>query len=403
MQSSFAARTGWWALISALCLGACREADDGDLSGAVDLLPSTAGAHGCTGPDQVFSGACSPACVAVVPLAMLVLAPESQIVASALSETLYATGANGQVVALDATNPALVETELAAPGAIDAFLTQIGAATPAVLSGIAVLPSFDLVLVEHTNNVLLALDLAQPGDVRLFAGEPFPGGGFADGGALVAPQARFDFDRPVQLAATDDPGAIVFVPDPGNHALRAVRNGIVETVAGTGAPFHADGDESEAAFDTPVAVTVSCSGTALVAETGAGGLGGNRVRRVMFASSDFEDSLPVEVDTVAGNGAPATVQGEGTAASLAEPMALFSTSGEDVYWIDSGTGILRRLSGSDDAVDCPLFSDCAAAVTAGGTFPAGGQLALTQTALGRFFVVAYDPIGMASTLFELTP
>jgi hypothetical protein len=40
-----------------------------------------------------------------------------------------------------------------------------------------------------------------------------------------------------------------------------------------------------------------------------------------------------------------------------------------------------------DTVDCPLWSDCAAAVLAGGHFTPGGTLSLTQTPAGGLYVL----------------
>ena len=77
---------------------ACRDSKDSGPSGE-GLVPNTAGANGCTGPDQVFT---PPQAPVAVPLATLGVGPASHVTADGSSETLYATGADATIVATDA-------------------------------------------------------------------------------------------------------------------------------------------------------------------------------------------------------------------------------------------------------------------------------------------------------------
>ncbi len=387
------------ALVLVAALAACRD-HDGAVSTAVILVPSTAGAHGCSGPDQVFVPPQTPG--VIVP-AVLSVSLASQLTADATSETLFATGAGGQVVSFDVSGAPL-ETELVAPGVVAALLGTVGIATAPVVSGIAVLDADTLLVVEQTSNTILAVDRNTLDTVTFFAGAPDENGGFANGFASgpLTPKARFDFDRSTQICPTDDPaggGGRVYVADPGNHAIRVVSGGFVTTVAGTGAAFFLDGQIPGVGFDTPTGLSVRCSGTLLITEQGGGAfLAGNRLRQAILEEPGFFGGGGL-VETLAGDGVNATIAGEGTLAQLARPVSPLATALDDTYWIDSDTGILRRMSGPGDTVDCPLWASCAAAVVGGGNFTPGGVVSLTQTPAGVLFVLDAS----AGTLLRVTP
>ncbi|HTF91231.1 MAG TPA: hypothetical protein VK843_22655 [Planctomycetota bacterium] len=384
-------------LVAAAALGACRNSDDNGVAG-IKLVPSSFAANGCSGPDHVFTVGQTPAAGA---LTVLQIGPFSQLTAAGDSETLFATGDNATVVAIDVTAPIPVETEILAAGAVAALLLTQGIATAPVLSGISVLDSDSLLVVEHTSNTILKVDRHAVAAPEFFAGAPDEQGGFANGTALAVPnnpQARFHFRGPTQIAVSDPLVPFVFVADNGNHAVRRIASGFVITVAGGGAPFFDDGDIAGAGFDSPSGLSVTCSGTLLVSETGAAGVAGNRLRQLMLGPLSFFGQQG-QVLTRAGNGVDATIQGDGELASLAAPVSPLTTAMGDTYWIDSTTGILRRMRGATDTCDCPLWTDCAFAVTAGGDFSPGGVVSLTQTPLGVMFVLD----ATAGQLLKVTP
>jgi hypothetical protein len=359
--------------------------------GKILLVPSTVGANGCSGPDQIFAPPQVPSSVA---LAIHNNSNTMHVTADAISETLFLTGPSGQVVSIDFSGGgAPNETELVAPGVLNALLGPLGIGA-AQLSGIAVLDANTLLVVEQESNTIVAIDRNVPDTLWFFAGEPNQVGGFADG-ALA--NARFNFDRPTQICPTSDGvGGVgrVFVADPGNHAIREVSAGAVSTLAGSGAAGYLDGDIAVAGFDTPTGLTVRCSGTLLVTEEGASAGQGQRLRQVCLNTPGGGF-----VETLAGDGFAETTAGQGVLARLALPSSPLSTAEDDVYWLDVGTGVLRRMSGPLDTVDCPLWTNCAVAVAAGGNFTHGGVLSLTQTPGGVLYVLD----AAAGSLLRVTP
>ncbi len=336
-----------------------------------------------------------------MPLTLLSIDSWSQIAASGAAERLYASGQDATVVRLDVSGFVATETVWVQPGVVQALLAQAGITAPARLSSLAVLSPSLLLAMEHTSNTLLGVDLTLPDQVSFFAGKPSLQGGFADGLAIApsgTPGARFSFSEPGQICPTGMPDGSVFVCDPGNHAVRRISSGFVATAVGLGTPFFADGSPQEAGLDTPVGLIASCSGRLVVAEAGTSGGGGMRVRQLLVGPASFFGPSG-DLSTLAGSGSAATLQGNGLAASLFSPRALCSTTGADTYWIDAGSGILRRMRGNLETVDCPLWNDCATAVTSGGDFSPGGKHSLAQTPAGVLY--ALDP--PAGQLLRITP
>jgi hypothetical protein len=395
------------AILSAVLLG-CRNATE-TVSGALTIVPSTQGANGCSGPDQVFTPPQLPVAVA---LTTLVIGPASQVTATGSGEMLYATGDGGQVVAIDVSTATPAEIELvpagAGPGTVAELLVAAGIATPPVVSGLAVLDADRLVLVEKTSNTLLAVQRMPPFAVTFFAGQPNEAPGFADGlasgGVLLA---RFSFGLPCQVCPTGEVPPKVFVADAGNHAVRLVQadsSGIsqVVTIAGHGLPYFNDGDLGSALFDTPTGLSAACNGLLLVSERGDGTPGlGQRIRQLEIGRPSPFGGFFGTATTIAGDGTDVTTGKGGwlgaPVARVSQPVSPLVTSQGEIYWIDSGSGVLRRMK-TNGNVDCPLDVDCGNAV-ANPTFPAGHDLSLTQTAGGVLFVMD----ATAGTLYRVTP
>jgi len=383
-------------------LAACRNAKN-SAPGAVAIVPSTQGANGCSGPDQVFAPPQVPTPLA---LTTLVIGPASQVTASGTGEVLYATGDGGQVVAIDVSTSTPVEAEIlpagSGSGTVAQLLQNAGIATPPVLSGIAVLDADRLLVVEETSNTLIAVGRTPPALVSFWAGQPDETPGFADGlaqgGTLLA---RFSLGTPTQICPTGDLPPRVFVADAGNHAVRLVAadpTGLyrVVTIAGNGVPFFSDGDLSSASFDTPSGLSIGCNGVLIVSERGGDGYG-NRVRMLEIGQAFPFGGFLGTVLTIAGTGIAETTPGIGAAAGVDVPVSPLATSQGDVYWVDSGSGVLRRRR-EDGTVDCPLAVDCASA-TSSPTFPPGDQLSLTQTPAGVLYVMD----ATAGVLYRVTP
>lgn len=391
----------------ALACAACRNSSETPASALV-VVPNQSGANGCSGPDQVFAPPQTPT---VVALATLVVGPRSQITAAAGGELLYATGGDASVVAIDVSGAAAVETVLvpggAGPGTVSERLLALGISATPELSGVAVLDADRLVVVEHAANVLLEIQRAPPFGVALYAGLPSTVPGFADGPALgTSGVARFSFSAATQLCPTGDVPPRVFVADPGNHRVRMVHEvdaggGVfvraVASIAGLGTPGFADGDLSGAAFDTPTGLSAACNGTLVVSEQGSLAGLGNRIRQVQIGAPSFFGGFSGAVLTLVGDGTDATQGSSSGTALVSQPLSPLVTGDGETYWVDSGSGVLRRLA-LDLTVDCPLAADCASAVLAP-SFPAGDALCLTETAGGVLYVLD----ATAGVLYRVTP
>src|SRR6195952_5062405 len=84
--------------------------------------------------------------------------------------------------------------------------------------------------------------------------------GFQDGQGAAA---RFDTPSGLALDATGN----LYVADTGNHAIRKVTpDGVVTTLAGTGAPGWRDGPGAQAQFDGPMGVAIDAAGRVIVAD-----------------------------------------------------------------------------------------------------------------------------------------
>ena len=88
-------------------------------------------------------------------------------------------------------------------------------------------------------------------------GEP----GFADG---QLDEAQFELPTGIDV---DGDGA-VWLADTGNHCIRRIKDGLVETMAGTRQPGFADGAALSAAFNQPTDVEVAENGDVFIADAG---------------------------------------------------------------------------------------------------------------------------------------
>jgi hypothetical protein len=363
------------------CLPACRDAKSTSSTTTQPIVPSVFGSNGCSAPDVVFTAGSTP-----VPVTLTVLVPtsDSQICAARGSELLYATGSNGQIVAIDVSGTSAAEIQLVSPGRVATLLASAGIVQAPKLSGIAVLDGTTLLAIERTSNTILAVSRAMTNSIAFFAGQPniVPGfaSGFAEGQQGVA---RFSFDQPSMLCPSGD--GRVFVADPGNHAIRVVADGVVTTVTGQGTSGFADGSLSSALLDTPTGVTIACNQTLVVSECGSNGFG-NRLRGLQIGTTNpFLGGVQGSVFTLVGSGTPVTVGGPIANAEVDGPSSPFVTTGDEMYWIDAASGVLRRAR-ADGVVDCPLATSCPVAVAAP-TFAPGHLVSMAVTESGQVFVL----------------
>ena len=150
------------------------------------------------------------------------------------------------------------------------------------------------------------------------------GEGFIDG-----PGAAAAFHTPSGVAL--DAAGNLLVADTGNHVIRKVTmEGVVSTLAGTGAPGFRDGPAAQAQFNGPVGVAADKAGNVYVADTY-----NDRIRRIAPDGS---------VSTLAGGAAPGFADGPGAAALFDTPTGLALDEKGNLFIADTSNGAIRKLS-----------------------------------------------------------
>jgi len=214
-----------------------------------------------------------------------------------------------------------------------------GAAASALLSNpsdVVPLDAGGYLIADTSNHRIRRVEVS--GTIRTVAGAgPVVGAAGAFGGdglAATDPAVRLNQPRSVSPLA----GGGFLIADTGNNRIRRVDDGVITTVAGSGAPgFGGDGDGAQiASLNQPGGVA------ALPAVVGAGGgfliadTGNNRIRRV--SSSGI-------ITTVAGTG-PAAFTGDGgpaTSAALSAPTSVVPLAGGGFLIADTGNNRIRRV------------------------------------------------------------
>ena len=152
--------------------------------------------------------------------------------------------------------------------------------------------------------------------------------GFADG-----PCRDALFNNPRGIAV--DAAGVVFVADSGNHRIRRIEHGVVDTLAGGGdydESGFADGDGAGALFYHPIALALCpVTGLLLVADAH-----NNRIRAV--------DPRTGAVTTLAGTGEEGAADGEAAEASLNGPYGLAVDAKGNALVADTYNHRLRRIA-----------------------------------------------------------
>ncbi|HEV8167903.1 MAG TPA: SMP-30/gluconolactonase/LRE family protein, partial [Pyrinomonadaceae bacterium] len=125
-------------------------------------------------------------------------------------------------------------------------------------SGLAIAPNGNLIVADTGNNCIRRVPVR--GETSTVAGNGKPG--YADGEGRKA-----QFNGPIGVAV--DASGNIYVADTYNDRIRMITpDGQVSTVAGNGIPGYADGDRSNAMFDTPSGIVVAPDNSLIVADTG---------------------------------------------------------------------------------------------------------------------------------------
>jgi sugar lactone lactonase YvrE len=175
-----------------------------------------------------------------------------------------------------------------------------------------------------------------------------------------------------------DSSGNVFVADDGNDLIRKITpEGVVTTVAGSGARGDSDGTGTEATFNRPIGIAVNNStGTLYVVD-----YNDNKLR--MITSGGV-------VSTLAGSGAKASVDGTGTGASFAAPFGIALDSSGIIYVSDREGYKIRKVT-QDGVVTTIAGNDSPGSADGNGTlaqFAILGGIALD--AAGNMYIADYS-------------
>jgi sugar lactone lactonase YvrE len=216
-----------------------------------------------------------------------------------------------------------------------------------------------------------------------------------DGGLAIA--ATLDSPQGLALDSSNN----LYIADTNNHRVRRIAaNGMIATVAGTGAPgFSGDGAvATSAALDRPTALTLDSLGNLYVADAN-----NHRIRRISEATGI--------ISTIAGNGIQGFSgdNGPATLAAIDSPCGLAVDSANNLYLADTHNSRIRRVDAATAVITTvagtgtPGFSgDNGLAIAATVALPRGlaldpaGNLTLADTANHRIRLVS--TAGIISTI-----
>ena len=169
--------------------------------------------------------------------------------------------------------------------------------------------------------------------------------GSADGSGTSA-----TFYRPWSVAV--DASGVVYVADELNHAIRKITaDGVVSTLAGSGAKGGADASGASASFHNPHGVAVTADGYVYVADTD-----NHKIRKISPAGV---------VTTFAGSGSRGSTDGTGAFASFSGPRGLAFDADGVLYVADTESHKIRKIT-PDGAVTTLAGSGVAGDANASG-------------------------------------
>ena len=274
---------------------------------------------------------------------------------------LYVSGGLNQTVRKIAPNGRV--TTLAGSGVVGGFADGTGSAASFNRPrGLAVDAASNVYVADFMNQRIRKITPA--GVVTTFAGSGVRGA--TDGTGTTA-----TFAGPEGLAI-DAAGNLIVSEDWNNKIRKITPDGVVTTLAGSGAKGHADGPGAQASFDVPSALAVDAAGNVYVAD-----MYNNKIRKISPSGI---------VSTVAGSGAQGSADGIGTRASFYEPAGVALDSVGNVYVADISNQKIRKITTS--GVVSTLTGSGHTGSRDGGdavasfSFPAG----LAADSLGRLYV-----------------
>jgi prepilin-type N-terminal cleavage/methylation domain-containing protein len=147
--------------------------------------------------------------------------------------------------------------------------------------------------------------------------------GFADASGT---SAQFNYPSGIAVDTTGN----VYVGDSNNGRIRKITaNGVVTTLAGSGAYGFANGTGTSAQFNSPAGVAIDTAGNVYVADTG-----NHRIRKITSGGV---------VSTLAGSGTPGFADGSGTSAQFYNPYGVAVDASGTVYVADRDNSRIRKI------------------------------------------------------------
>jgi sugar lactone lactonase YvrE len=240
---------------------------------------------------------------------------------------LYVGGGNGDHYMVNRVDPSGNVTHVAGTGQ-PGFSGDGGPATEAELGwvwDVVVDPAGNVYLAENDNNRIRMVDTN--GVITTIAGTGAPGYS-GDGGLATA--AQLDHPAGIEL----DSSGNLYIADASNDAIRRVdTTGVITTVAGNGRRGYSGdgGPATEAQLTAPEHVAVDRNGVIYVLDTG------NHMVRAIDVGGIITTIIGSPGPGFRGDGGPATE------ALLYEPSGMVLTPDGVLYIADSGNNRVRRV------------------------------------------------------------
>ncbi|GAC1313818.1 MAG: hypothetical protein NVSMB24_37610 [Mucilaginibacter sp.] len=228
-------------------------------------------------------------------------------------------------------------------------------------TGIAIDASGFLFVADKQNNMVRII--SPQGVVNTIAGTG--ASGFANG----KDTAKFSFPAGVGVNYRGN----LFVADENNSSIRAINTlGVVSTFAGNGSAGLANGTGAAALFNTPTGIIADAKGNVYVADNG-----NNLIRKITAQGV---------VTTLAGSGVRGAINGTGIAASFNQPQALAVDSAGNLYIADMGNNLVRKIT-AQGVVTTLAGSGSAGSANGTGTAASfNGPAGIAVDAIGNVYV-----------------
>jgi len=259
--------------------------------------------------------------------------------------------------------------------------------------GVAIDASGNVYVADEYNNRIRKINPS--GMVSTLAGNGT--GGFANGTGTAA-----QFYYPYAVAT--DVSGNVFVADLYNHRIRKITpEGVVTTVAGTGAQAFADGTIATAKFNLPTGVTVDASGNLYVADQG-----NQRIRKITYSNGPAFSISPALPAGLSFDNNTGTISGTPTVVSASTTYTIstgngcgtnntsitFSTGGSESIAM-TNTTLTANVSGTTY-----FNSNCSNLIVT--VLPNGGS-PISGSTTAKVWIEGTQPGNFVKRHYEITP